>query len=234
MMRQPAADAPMASVNPEKKNKRTDCDFFIKESQFLYRIKGETWMETNVKNELNLRILQTEDAALIEELAGDYEVAGTCLFIPHPYPAGTAAAYIQCMKEAESRKQVLIRAMTLGDDDRLIGVISLNLQPHHKRGELVCWIGRKYWGRGCATEAAGRMLEAGFTEAGLSRITGTAFLGHAAPRRVMEKLGMKQEGILRSHIIKDGRSIDLLYYGILSSEYFGWKKAADTRQTARL
>ena len=183
-------------------------------------------METNVKNELKLRMLQHADAPLIEELAGDYEVAGTCLFIPHPYPAGTAAAYIQCMKEAESRNQVVIRAMTLGGDDRLIGVIGLNLQPHHKRGELVCWIGKKYWGRGFATEAAGRMLEFGFTEAGLVRITGTAFLEHQRARRVMEKLGMKQEGILRSHIIKGGRSIDLVYYGILSAEYNGSGKGA--------
>jgi ribosomal-protein-alanine N-acetyltransferase len=32
----------------------------------------------------------------------------------------------------------------------------------------------------------------------------------------MEKIGMKQEGILKEHIIKEGKYEDLVYYGILN------------------
>ncbi|MFD5850870.1 GNAT family N-acetyltransferase [Cytobacillus pseudoceanisediminis] len=37
----------------------------------------------------------------------------------------------------------------------------------------------------------------------------------------MEKSGMKHEGILRQHVMKDGRPVDLTYYAILLEEYIG-------------
>lgn len=35
----------------------------------------------------------------------------------------------------------------------------------------------------------------------------------------MEKIGMKNEGILREHIIKENQYIDLVYYEILKKEF---------------
>jgi [ribosomal protein S5]-alanine N-acetyltransferase len=32
----------------------------------------------------------------------------------------------------------------------------------------------------------------------------------------MKKIGMEQEGILKEHIIKEGKYEDLVYYGILN------------------
>lgn len=32
----------------------------------------------------------------------------------------------------------------------------------------------------------------------------------------MEKIGMRQEGILKDHIIKDGKYEDLVFYGIIN------------------
>lgn len=34
----------------------------------------------------------------------------------------------------------------------------------------------------------------------------------------MEKIGMKQEGIFKEHIVKEGKYVDLVYYGILEKE----------------
>lgn len=36
--------------------------------------------------------------------------------------------------------------------------------------------------------------------------------------RVMEKMGMKHEGVLRGHVLKDGAYEDLIYYALLRSE----------------
>jgi [ribosomal protein S5]-alanine N-acetyltransferase len=33
------------------------------------------------------------------------------------------------------------------------------------------------------------------------------------------KIGMKKEGILREHVIKENDYIDLVYYGILKTEF---------------
>ncbi|MGV9309725.1 GNAT family N-acetyltransferase [Nonomuraea sp. NPDC003727] len=54
-------------------------------------------------------------------------------------------------------------------------------------------LGRQFWGRGIATEAAGEALRFGFAEAGLDRIISICHVDHHASVRVMTKLGMRQE-----------------------------------------
>ncbi|GAA4195526.1 GNAT family N-acetyltransferase [Streptosporangium oxazolinicum] len=54
-------------------------------------------------------------------------------------------------------------------------------------------LGRRFWGRGIATEAAGEALRFGFTEAGLERIVSVCHVDNHASARVMTKLGMRQE-----------------------------------------
>ncbi|MEK4537054.1 GNAT family protein [Peribacillus sp. FSL K6-1552] len=34
----------------------------------------------------------------------------------------------------------------------------------------------------------------------------------------MEKIGMKKEGILNEHVIKDSKYVDLVYYGIINEK----------------
>lgn len=52
---------------------------------------------------LILRKLEATDAERIEELAGDFEVAKTTLNIPHPYPKGSALAFIHSVIESECK-----------------------------------------------------------------------------------------------------------------------------------
>ncbi|MEI0737736.1 GNAT family protein, partial [Paenibacillus sp. JTLBN-2024] len=40
-----------------------------------------------------------------------------------------------------------------------------------------------------------------------------------ASGKVMEKLGMKYEGTLRQHVLKNGEYDDLVYYGLLKDEW---------------
>ncbi len=42
--------------------------------------------------------------------------------------------------------------------EALIGAIGLTLDIPNERAELGYWIGRRYWNRGYATEAAGSLL----------------------------------------------------------------------------
>ncbi|MBF8194013.1 GNAT family N-acetyltransferase [Nonomuraea sp. K274] len=54
-------------------------------------------------------------------------------------------------------------------------------------------LGRPFWGRGVATEAAREVLRFGFAEVGLDRIISICHVDHHASARVMTKLGMRQE-----------------------------------------
>jgi ribosomal-protein-alanine N-acetyltransferase len=61
--------------------------------------------------------------------------------------------------------------------------------------EIFYALGRAWWGRGFATEAARAALRFGFEQAGLPRIVAAAKLENPASRRVLEKIGMTLDGI---------------------------------------
>jgi RimJ/RimL family protein N-acetyltransferase len=94
-------------------------------------------------------------------------------------------------------------------------------------GEPDCnaWIGYvinpRCWGRGYATEAAREMLRFGFGELELHRIEATCDVLNAASARVLEKIGMQREGLLREHMWLRDRWRSSYLYSILADEWEG-------------
>ena len=105
------------------------------------------------------------------------------------------------------------------ESEGLLGAISLIIELQHRKAELGYWIGIPFWGHGYATEAARAVLEYGFGPLGLNRIEAHYLAQNPASGKVMEKLGMQREGVLRQYVVKWGVADDIVMYGILSSEY---------------
>ena len=78
-----------------------------------------------------------------------------------------------------------------------------------------------------ATEASAALLEYGFDVLGLERIHAAHFPRNPASGRVLQKLGMRQEGTLRSHLVKWGVPEDLSIYGILREEFTPWRARSE-------
>ena len=81
----------------------------------------------------------------------------------------------------------------------------------------------EHWGRGYATEVALAMVDFGFRELGLHRISSRCIADNAASARVLEKVGLRLEGRLRENEYFKGRWWDTLLYGLLESE---WRASA--------
>jgi len=62
-------------------------------------------------------------------------------------------------------------------------------------------------------------LSFGFSEMQLHRIAAWCIAENTGSARVLEKLGMRQEGRLREHDYFKGRWWDVLLYGILHNEW---------------
>jgi len=73
---------------------------------------------------------------------------------------------------------------------------------------------RESWGRGFATEAAGRLLRHAFEVCGLECVMAVTMRGNTASKRVLEKLGMRWVAERRT---ADG--VDLDYFRIEESEF---------------
>lgn len=170
-------------------------------------------------NRLTLRPLNLSDAARIEQLAGDYDVAKTTLNIPHPYPSGAAEPFINSMLEAEKDGRVVIFAICEKSSEDLIGIMNISISAMHNRGELAYWIGKPYWGKGYGTEAAQVLLSYGFEQLELHKIFAEAYTSNPGSWRIMEKIGLVYEGTLRQHVYRFGQYHDLAFYGMLRDEY---------------
>ena len=89
----------------------------------------------------------------------------------------------------------------------------------NERAEIGYALARKYWGLGLMTEAVRVMLDYGFNNLQLNRIEARCDVENIASWRVMEKVDMKFEGVLRQNIILHGRPRDAKMYAILREEW---------------
>lgn len=168
---------------------------------------------------LRLRAFTPDDAPEVERLAGEREVAAGTLTMPHPYPAGAAAIWIATHAGGVEREDGLTLAVERLVDGALLGAISLRIEREHERAELGYWIGRPHWGRGYATEAAAAIVGYAFEQLGLNRVYAYHFSTNPASGRVLQKIGMRHEGVRRQHHRKWGELVDNDAYGILRSEW---------------
>jgi ribosomal-protein-alanine N-acetyltransferase len=159
-----------------------------------------------------------DDAFLVQRYAGDPEVARTTLHVPHPYLDGEAEKWIASHPQQYLERKNVVFAIR-SHTGELYGAINIRLRMNNQTGELGYWIGVPYWNKGYCTEAARRMIQFAFEDLGLNKIYGRHLGGNMASGRVMEKAGMKNERILRRHIMKNGVMMDIVEYGILKSEY---------------
>lgn len=111
-------------------------------------------------------------------------------------------------------------AIALGP--RVIGGISLHVNHEHETAELGYLLGRRWWGRGIATEAARAVIDWGFQRFKLHKVYARAHVCNKRSWRVMERLGMARDGVLRGHWKMRQEHVDLVYYSVLRKE---WQRA---------
>lgn len=170
---------------------------------------------------LYLRPLATDDIDSIHRLADDPAVAEGLSDLPNPYPLEAAIGLVHGMRQAMDARAAYALGIELKapvSPDTLIGIVFLIPEPEHRRAELIYWLGQGYWGNGYATEAVRAVLEFGFGILGLDRIHASYFTRNPASARVMEKAGMRFEGVMREHHVRRGQALDLGSYGILRSD----------------
>jgi RimJ/RimL family protein N-acetyltransferase len=168
---------------------------------------------------LILRPFTLVDAPDVQRLAGDKSIADTTINIPHPYEDGLAEKWIGTHREKFEKGELVNFAIVLREREILIGAIGLVISKRHEFAELGYWIGKPYWGNGYCTEAVKTVLEHGFTRLNLNRIHAYYMTRNPASGRVLEKAGMKCEGLLRGYVKKWGVFEDLRLFAILRSEY---------------
>lgn len=136
---------------------------------------------------LRLRQLTTADVQRIAELGGDWDVASMTSRMPYPYTEAAARQWIDQLGDGE-------KVFGIEHGGELIGVTGYHCDPKDNSAEVGYWIGKPYWGRGFATEAASAVIAHVFKNKLAKTITCGHFDDNPASARVIEKLGFEKTG----------------------------------------
>ncbi|WP_152655340.1 GNAT family N-acetyltransferase [Oceanobacillus sp. CFH 90083] len=181
---------------------------------YSYREKAKT-IETD---RLLLRLFQESDAEEVAKLCNNYRLYKNTLNLPYPYSVDDALAWIKNHLVHFNENKHFEFAIIDKSTGELYGSIALSNHPQFDNGELAYWIGEEHWGNGYATEAAEAILRFAFREKGYHKVFARYFHVNPASGRIMEKIGMHKEGVLKQHIKKEDEYMDLVYFGILKKD----------------
>ena len=114
-------------------------------------------------------------------------------------------------------------AIVLKDGDRHIGNCGFNdIDYVNRKAVFGILIGEKdQWGRGYGPEAARLVVDYGFKQLGMHRISLEVYSHNTRAQRAYEKVGFVLEGRMRESHFRDGCYYDTLVMAILEGEWKG-------------
>ncbi len=98
------------------------------------------------------------------------------------------------------------------------GLGNVSLKDHNAMFGIA--IGEKdYWSRGYGTEACRLLVRYGFEQLNLHRINSGVISFNERSARMHRRVGFKEEGRQREGMFRNGQFHDLIYFGLLRSEW---------------
>ena len=160
-----------------------------------------------------IREFELEDWQAVYEYTSDINVMK---YIPEGiFTEKDAKEFVSENKSDNAEKFPVV----LLDEDILIGHIIFYKYFGEHTYEIGWVFNPKYQNRGYASEAAKAILEYGFKEMNLHRIIATCQPENIPSYRVMERIGMRREGLFKKCIPKGNEWWDEYYYAILEEEF---------------
>ena len=137
------------------------------------------------------------------------------LGLPEPYTRSMAEEFVARALLAEPEKNPM---WAIVHEGRVCGGIDLRIR-RSGLAEMGYSIAQRLWGQGLMTEAVRAVVTHAFESMGIVRIQAYADSRNKGSWRVMEKAGMKREGVLRSNGAIRGESIDDVLYAIVGGAW---------------
>ncbi len=115
-------------------------------------------------------------------------------------------------------------AIVLKEIDQPIGTISVvSMDEKTSRIHVGYCLGSKWWGKGYMSESLSSIISFFFEEVNAKRIESQHDPRNVGSGRVMQKCGMKFEGILRNYDWSNQGIVDAVVYAVLAEDYVKMK-----------
>lgn len=105
-------------------------------------------------------------------------------------------------------------------DNEMVGRIGLyNIDVFNKNASIGYWLGKEWEGKGIITRSCKAVIDEGFKRLKLNRIEIRAALENFKSQAIPQRLGFKQEGIIRQGEFVNNQFVDLYVYSMLKEEW---------------
>lgn len=145
---------------------------------------------------LTLRPFAPEDAAELHRLINDWEVCRNLAAVPFPYPRDLADEWIASTHVSIAAGRAYHLAITGQEADKevIVGGMGLRIDAAARTARLGYWVGRRFWGHGVASEAAGRLSRWALANLDLERLEATVATDNAGSIAVLRRIGFRHVG----------------------------------------
>ncbi len=102
---------------------------------------------------------------------------------------------------------------------RMVGWVSLNIEHEHAQAELSYAMQPDLRGQGLTTEAVRAVVDRVFMDTRLGKVWARVDTPNLASIRLLEKLGLQREAVMRKCHVRHGALVDLAVYVLLRTEW---------------
>lgn len=168
---------------------------------------------------LILRQLTLEDIDFIFQHFSNPQVTQYLMDEPPVANVEEAQAIIKFFQNPESKTRNRWGIMQKADH-RLIGTCGFHKwDKAHLRAEIGYDLAHDRWGQGIMTEALHAIINNGFDRMKIHRIDAFVYVNNSHSIQLLQKLGFKQEGLLRDYFYLNETFYDHFLFGLLRSEW---------------
>jgi [ribosomal protein S5]-alanine N-acetyltransferase len=167
---------------------------------------------------LVLRPLEETDVEQLYQFRNNFEIT--------QYLGGFSRGFsrtslLDWIKFHRQQSDEVLWGIALKADNRCIGHIGLYKIDHRvQKAELGILIGdQNYQGQGLGTKIAQAMVDYGFQQLNLNKISAIVLSHNERSLRLFSKLGFRQEGILRDEYFLQGKHIDGILFSYLKRDW---------------
>ncbi|MBS0297150.1 MAG: GNAT family N-acetyltransferase [Proteobacteria bacterium] len=144
---------------------------------------------------LVLRAPAERDAQRIAELCGDLDIARMTTRMPHPYSLDDAKSFLAGVAYKDPAREPIF--LLEHEDEGPVGMLGFHRNPEDQPElgpEMGYWVGKPFWGRGFATEAAQAALNWAQRTWRRRAVVAGHFPDNPASGRVLTKAGFLYTG----------------------------------------
>ncbi|MDR2514731.1 MAG: GNAT family N-acetyltransferase [Christensenellaceae bacterium] len=170
---------------------------------------------------LLLRAFALSDAAaMFQNWAGDEEVTRFLSWPAHQSASVSQAVLADWVPRYADERYYHWAIVHKGVGEPIGSIAAVRVRDEANAVAMGYCIGKKWWRQGLTSEALALLLRFFFVEVGVNRIESWHDVQNPNSGRVMQKCGLRLEGILRQGDRNNRGLVDTALYALLAEDYF--------------